>query len=465
MRRVALVTALCGLILGCGGSGTAPLSKTRMIVVGTASGPIFDALRARYQVLPYGSGTVLGPGRLLVIDGASTSAEQLKKMQVIDEAMRTSTSLLILNATHEHKVALSAASPRIGAYVNGGHYGYLVTPKGRSGIDIVHAGLSKRRVRTHYSELSNTGVLTGRTEEKLTTFDLDTALISRFVGLVDERLRGVVPMSRDSGSDPPSQVARYTTAVTDSFIDNGNIVPGQTTTQNVTFFFDVYENDGGPGKQFQWLVAYATGLVDPGTPAQNNDRTRGWFQTSVQVDIAPDPSGNGGLLQDYFYGPQPSENSYQATMAFPLVYAAGTQVYLYSLELPEAPQSIPGWSLTTLPPKVTNGQSLYFYQRSPYAEPSWESGFSHGGLVLDWTVKSLNPTSINQFPIYMLTGWTTASLTTEPIVMQYAVGSSYDQLHAKYDSPGIYTRQHTPITTEPPDPSSITLLFGRATSP
>ena len=87
MRRVALVTALCGLILGCGGSGTAPLSKTRMIVVGTASGPIFDALRARYQVLPYGSGTVLGPGRLLVIDGASTSAEQLKKMQVIDEAI------------------------------------------------------------------------------------------------------------------------------------------------------------------------------------------------------------------------------------------------------------------------------------------------------------------------------------------------------------------------------------------
>lgn len=465
MNRLLLCIFACGLLIGCGGGGTGTPTHTRILVYGSASGPIFDALRSRYQVVTYRPGTPIGKARLLVVDGSTTSPSQLRDLEAVDSAMKANSSVLVLNATHQHKVALAGASEQIGAYVNGSHYGYLVTPMGKTGVDIVHAGNSKRRVRTHYSSLSNNGVLTGRTEDKTVEFGLDTALVARFVDLLDDRLNGILPSSRDSGSNPPSQIPRYTASVTDSFIDNGHIVPGQTTTTNVTFFFDVYENDGGSNAQYQWLVAYATGLVDPGAPASNDDRTRGWFQTSVEVDISPDADGNGGQLGYYFYGPLPSDNSYQAQLDFPLQYAAGSQTYSYQLNLPGSPQSISGWSVTMVESISENGRAWSFYQTSPYTEPSWESGFTHGFWVLDWTVKSLNPTSINQFPIYLGATWRTPSLTTEGVVMQYAVGSTYEQLHSKYDSPGIYTRQHTPISTEPPDPSSVTLLFGRATTP
>lgn len=463
MRHWFLVAALSVAIVGCGGGSGAP-KGTRVLVYGSASGPIFDALRARYSVTPYRPGMPLGPGRLLLIDGTTTTASQLRDLGGIDVAMKSNSCVLVLNATHEHKVALTQASDRIGAYVNGSHFGYLVTPMGRAGVDIVHAGASKRRVRTHKSTLRHDGTLTGRLEEKTIEFGLEPALTQRFVQLVDDRLKGVFPASRDGGSDPPSGVARYTACVTDSFIDNGSIVPGQTTTQNVTFFFNVYENDYGSNGQFQWLVAYATGLVDPGAPAANDERMRGWFQTGCEIEIMPDPDGNGGLLQNYETGPASWSDSYQSRLAFPLIYGGGTEVYLYALELPGSPQAIPGWSLF-FDATSSNGWSWNFSQTSPYGGSSWENGFTHGGLVLDWTVKDMNPTSINQFPIYVGAIWQTTSLTTEGIVMLYGIGSTYDQLHAKYDSPGIYSREHTPITTEPPDPSSVTLLFGRATQP
>lgn len=433
-----------------------------MHVYGSASGPVFQALRDRYPLVQYRSTQLLRPGSLLVLDGATTPPVQVGGFEGIDRALAGGASVLILNATHAHKSALASASNRIGAYVNGDHAAYLITPRGKNGVDIVYAGPTTRKVTTHYSRLTNEGVLTGSPTEKVVQIDLDSSSIHSFVGLVDERLRGNVPTSRDSGADPPSSVRRYIASITDSFIDNGTILPGQTLTQNVTFFFNVYENDGGPGKQFQWLSAYATGLSDPGTPSADDDRTRGYFQTSCQISFSPDPSGNGELLNVFSYGPIASVDLYQAFLAFPIQYDGGAQTYNYQLAIPGAQQSIPGWEVGPVSTSVPNGQALWFFQTDPYEIGDWHDGFSHGGLVLDWKVKDMNTTSTTQFPLYCGVVFFTTFLTPTAIVMQYSVGSTYDRLHSHEKSPGIYDREHTPITTEPGNPSSLTLLFGRA---
>lgn len=454
------VVALC-VLMACGGR-TPGVPGTRMHIVGTASGPIYEALRAKYAAVTYRAGQALRPGSLLLIDGASMSPTQMSAFEGIDRAMAAGASILILNADHAHKVALSSASPRIGAYVNGGHAGYLMTPVGSNGVDIVHVGPTTRRVKTHYARLSNDGILSGTPTDKMVSIGLHKDRIDSFVALVEQRLGGAFPSTRDSGTDPPSVVRRYIVSVTDSFIDNGQILPGQTLTQNVTFFFNVYENDGGTGQQFQWLAAYATGLSDPGTPSANGDRTRGYCQTSCQVSIYPDDSENGDLLVVDSFAPQASVDTYQGFLAFPIQYDGGAQTYDYQLALPGVSQAMPGWEVGPVSAPVYNGQSFWFFQTSPFSPDEWHDGFTHGGLVLDWTVKDMNPTSTTQFPLYCGAIFRTTFLTPTAIVMQYSVGSTYDRLHSHEKSPGIYEREHTPVSTEPGDPSDITLLFGRA---
>ncbi|HRI44757.1 MAG TPA: hypothetical protein PLL78_13570 [Fimbriimonadaceae bacterium] len=461
LRTLVFVVVLACLV-ACGGGGGRS-SSLRMHVCGSASGPVFQALRDRYPIVQYRSTQLLRPGSLVVVDGATTPPAQLGGFEGIDRAFASGASVLILNATGAHKSALANASQRIGAYVNGDHSAYFITPIGKNGVDIVHAGPTTRRVKTHYSRLTDEGLLTGSPTEKVIRLDLNQASIQNFVTLVDQRLRGNMPRSRDSGTDPPSSVPRYIASITDSFIDNGNILPGQTLTQNVTFFFNVYENDGGPGKQFQWLSAYATGLSDPGSPSADDDRTRGYFQTSCEVSFSPDPNGNGELLNVFSYGPQASAESYEAYLAFPIEYDGGAQTYNYQLALPgPQQQSIPGWEVGPVSAEAPNGQALWFFQTDPYEIGDWHDGFSHGGLVLDWKVKDMNTTSITQFPLYCGVVFLTTFVTPTAIVMQYSVGSTYDRLHSHEKSPGIYDREHTPVTTEPGDPSSLTLLFGRA---
>lgn len=461
-RTTATVVAVSLLgLCSCGGSGSHS-SSIRMHVLGTASGPIYEAFRSRYATVQYRPAQSLRSGSLVVIDGASTSPYELGRFEGIDRALAAGASVLVLNATHDHKVQLGNASARVGAFVNGSHAAYLMTPMGSKGIDIVLAGPTTRRVRRHPSRLSNEGILTGSPTDSVVHSDLDSASVERFVSLAEQRLEGLLPTSRDGGTDPPSQVKRYIATVTDSFVDNGTILPGQTLTQNVTFFFNVFENDGGPGAQFQWLSAYAVGLSDPGTPTADDDRTRGYVQTSCQVSFSPDPAGNGELLQVYGYGPRASIDSYQGFLAFPIQYAAGTGTYNYELAIPGVSQAMPGWEVGPVSTNVPNGQALWFFQNDPYTIGDWHDGFTHGGLVLDWKVKDMNPTSTTQFPLYCGVVFLTSFLTPTPIVIQYSVGSTFDRLHAHEKSPGIYEREHTPVTTEPGNPSSLTLLFGRA---
>lgn len=465
---------LCILVLcftlggpGCGGGGGP--SKPRMVVFRSASGPIFDELRTSHSQLLYRPGMNFASAKLFVVDGQTASASELETLAGIDHALRAGASVLFLNVGDSHKIAATKASQKVGAYVHGEHFAYLMTPT-RDGVDIVHTGPRTLTSRVKKTRLGEDGVLTGSHEMRNLQFGLSDALVQRFVSLMRSRIQGILP-TRDSGTDPPSIVPRYIVSVTDSFTSGyGTLVPDQVVNNNVTFFFNVYESNAGPGKANQYLIAYAQGLLDPGSPASNGDRTRGYSQVQCQMFIAPSntPGDNGNLLTQEWFSPNASPtNSYQASANVLLLYqGANPGFYTWSLDLPATPQSIPGWGVCydNYVYNVPNTVGMVWFQMSPFnsIDDNWHDGFYTSGLVLDYKVRDMNSTSTTQFPVNLIGVWSTASVTTSAIVMQYGVSGIYEQLHSHEKSPGIYERERTLVNDSSPDPTSITLLFGRA---
>lgn len=466
-RHRTFAFLVAGIVVGttgCGGGGGL-VKKPYMIIVGSAGGPVLRELQKTYLQQVYRSGQSIRGASMLVIDGQTTPADRMDDISAIDEALKAGVPVLCLNVGKEHLVQAAAGSRRIGAYMDGQHDGYLMTPTSY-GLDIVHVGSKKFRAVRHKQHLDDNGHLTGSRDEQRVELAPTQEAYERFVANLKDRLAGRLPEDPNRGTDPPSSIPRYITSVQDSFTSvNDNVVPGQTITSNTAFFFNVYYNDGGAGNQYQWLIAYATGMSDPGSPSNNSERTKGYFQTEVNVALSPDPSGNGGLLSLVESQPYNSQDSYQSNIGANIQYNGGAASYPWSISIPPTPQQIPGWAVITfVNPAVPNSRDFAFFQQSPFdaIQDNWHSGFTYvGGLVLDYYPKSMNPTSTNQFPIYVGGTWRTSTTTDQGIIMQYAVGAQYELLHAREKSPGIYDRDRT-IVNFNPDPSNITLLFGRA---
>jgi hypothetical protein len=433
-----------------------------MVVYRQASGAIFKELQKSFSQQTYRAGQSFANARLLVIDGNSTQASEMSGVHAIDDALRAGVPVLLLNVTNQHTSEAAKGSPSIGAIIQGNHDGYLVTPRSH-GIDIVHLGPVAAKRNQHDQRLDNDGLLSGTHEEHHDVFAPTAEHVQKFVSMLNDRVSGRLPTR--SATDPPSSIPRYIVSATDAFTSqNGNVVPGQTVTTNVTFFFNVYYNDGGAGQQYQYLIVYAQGLTDPGTPANNSERTKGYFQTQAQVLVEPDPAGNGNLLTLVQQSPQLGSDFYQAVANALLQYDGGANGYYWFLDLPGSPQSIPGWNAFASTPPGANSAATLFYQTSPFdaLDDNWHDGFTYvGGLVLDYYPKAMNPTSTSQFPINIGAVWRTQTTTTEGIQMLYGVGAQFEYFHAHEESPGIYDRDRT-IVNYNPDPTAITLLFGRA---
>ncbi|HRF61128.1 MAG TPA: hypothetical protein PLH94_14590 [Fimbriimonadaceae bacterium] len=460
---LAALVAVLGLG-GCGGGGGLT-KKPYFVIVGSASGPVLRELQKTYLQQIYRPGQALKGASMLVVDGSVVPADSMDDLKAIDDALGSGVPVLCLNVSKAHLTKAAEGSSRIGAFVNGNHDAYLMTPMAH-GIDIVHVGPKKFTRRQLFQHLDTTGHLRGSRSEDRIELQPDQASIDRFVANLKDRLAGKLPIDSVRGTDPPSSIPRYITTVQDSFTSvDDNVVPGQTVTSNVAFFFNVYYNDGGPGNQYQYLIAYATGMSDPGAPSNNSERTKGYFQTLSYLQMNPNPTENGGLLSLISSGPGQSDGLYQVSFGADIQYSAGASSYLWSLSLPPVAQSIPGWFCNTggvslLP----NAAQTLFWQGSPFnaVQNNWHDGFTYvGGLVLDYYPKSMNPTSTNQLPVNMAAIWRTSTTTDQGIVMQYAAGAQYQLLHAKEKSPGIYDRQQTVINFDP-DPMNVTLLFGRA---
>lgn len=449
---------------GCGGSSD---GRPRMVVFRMGSGPIFKELQKTYSQQIYRQGQAFQKASLFVVDGETASASEIGALRGIDDAMKAGVPVLFLNVEVEHKKGATVASHQIGAYLDGHHDGYLVTPTPR-GVDILHLGKQKGHRKTKFSRLRPDNVLEGNHFESDYELVPDQQNISNFVGMMNLRLSGRTPQQATRGTDPPSEIKSYIVTVTDAFTSiNGNVVPGQTVTTNVTFSFNVYYNDGGAGNQFQYLIAYATGLTDPGTPTNDSERTKGYYQRYAIVQMAPNPDGNGNQLVRMQQSPGSDQDSYQASVSADLQYNGGQASYPWSLTLPASPQSIPGWAVTTWNyfDNPINATGWEFYQTSPYnvGQDNWHDGFTYvGGLVLDYYPKSMNPTSTTQFPVNFGAVWRTASTFNDGIEIQYGVGAQFELLHAHERSPGIYDRDRTQQTLTP-DSTNINLLFNRAT--
>lgn len=467
LRFFSLLFLLAALILpyGCGGSSD---GRARMVVFRSGSGPIFRELQKTYAQQIYRPKQSFQKASLFVVDGASVASSEVQAIDGIDDAMSAGVPVLFLNVNANHKKGATLASQKIGAYLGGDHDGYLVTPTAR-GIDILHLGHKKGNQKTAFARLRPDNVLEGSHTDTPYEFQPDEQSISSFVGMMQLRLMGRTPQDVTRGTDPPASIKSYIVTVTDAFTSiNGNVVPGQTVTTNVTFSFNVYYNDGGPGQQYQYLIAYATGLTDPGTPTDDEDRTKGYYQRYAQVQMAPNPAGNGNELLLVQQTPGEGGSPYQAQISANLQYNSGQSTYPWSLNLPGGAQSIPGWAVTPANQfaNPANASGWQFYQTSPYsvASDDWHDGFSYHSIwVLDYYPKSMNPTSTTQFPVNVGSVWRTATTFNSGIEIQYGVGAQFELLNAHERSPGIYDRDRT-LQSLAPDLTSINLLFNRATA-
>ncbi|MBX7133745.1 MAG: hypothetical protein K1X67_13815 [Fimbriimonadaceae bacterium] len=467
IRLFVLIALFLVLLVpyGCGGTSD---GRARMVVFRSASGPIYQELLKTYARQMYRPNQNFAKVSLFVIDGTTASAAEIEALDSIDDATKAGVPILFLNVNENHKRGATLASQKIGAYLKGDHDGYLVTPTAR-GIDILHLGHQKGQRKVKFSRLRPDGVLEGSHADSAYEFEPDANSVSNFVGMTNLRLQGRTPQQLTRGTDPPSSIKSYIVTVTDAFTSiNGNVVPGQTVTTNVTFSFNVYYNDGGTGNQYQYLIAYATGLTDPGTPTNDSERTKGYYQRYAMVQMAPNPGGNGNELFLVQQAPISSAGSYQATISANLQYNGGQASYPWSLSLPANPQSIPGWGvdIDNFFANPANATGWEFFQESPYnvVDDNWHDGFTYvGGLVLDYYPKTMNPTSTTQFPVNVGSVWRTSTPFDNGIEIQYGVGAQFELLHAHERSPGIYDRDRTQQTLTP-DSTVINLLFNRATS-
>lgn len=113
-RGVALATAAAavigGFLSGCGGSsggGTPPAPQTpSALVVGRASGPIYDELSNAYQV-DTGTGQEFAAGYdVLIYDGSYTAANQIDALPTTINFLAAGKILIVLNPSQDDRQAL-----------------------------------------------------------------------------------------------------------------------------------------------------------------------------------------------------------------------------------------------------------------------------------------------------------------------------------------------------------------------
>lgn len=428
-------------IVGCAG-GPAPLAKARLLVVGTASSPVYDELLKTHRAERYTGRQDPAHYRMVVVDGDAMTPSEVGAEPLIAEALAKGVSVMLLDGTESHKRSLMT-SKRTPAHTQGPSAAYLVTPLTGGGrafhlTDLRPAKVSKRQVAHSYTER---GFVQGQHKRWEDELPISGAHLDSFMNLVGQRLAG---RDRATLPTPPSDYPSnswFQVSVTESWeAMNESCMDGQSLQHQITFTFAVYVDSGDtlPSHWFQWCAMSMEGSVNMLSGLANNgDDTVGYAQTMFNAGTNPVNEGGGNGLELALVQAQPTSatNAYDSNLDFTIGYrgANGDSTWLWQQGLTQSPQSFTNWEATSPPPPTAEINAVQFnaMQTDPYRgdDSNWTDGFHNifGGKHVD----SPNPTSAGSMGVVGQALWKTFDIFDGPIQISYGTSSLMTQLHVK----------------------------------
>lgn len=446
MPAVPLAVALA--VAGCSGTavgprGPAAASRPTAALVGPATGPIADALRHRFQVVP-------GRADLLVLDAAFHAPAALAANPALADV-----PVLLLHLSEEHKRALARAGHTL--TVASGDSDALLLTRERGRRHLVHHPARSYRIR-HRVERGTGEVLSDRTVVETPAPTPEGA--ARFVDAVADRLGAVsasvadgpVLMQYETYED--LEDGQYA-AVDDALEALG--LPGQAmpTQLESRFFVFLVDPTSDSSTWSQRLVVHMGGTVGNGTPSLADASNLGMFHVQALYQYAP--------MEDYVADLQPVDSAPPPLQAqdgstsshLSETFTAGgrlgtpTQVELFQY-LPPVLASFPGWTGRT-GPDGSAGWGLLLEQETPY-----EGAFSD--FTAAWNPQTtVDPPSLKPFPtpstqaleVYWQGLWSTPSLVRTPVGLQYGGNRTVDLLQLQGSGiPYSMVRQTFQITAQ-----------------
>lgn len=459
-------------LAGCAG-GPAPAGKPRLLVHRSVTGPVYTELLKTHRAERYSGRQDPAQYRMVVLDGGSMTPHELANEPLVSQALGKGVSVLLVNATEEHKRSLMAAK-RTPAHTNGPSAAYLITPIVGPGrifhlTDLKGSMVRKRQVSHSYTER---GFVQGNHRAWEDEQTVDGAHLDAYMKMVDDRLNSG---GRTALPTPPSDYLSsnwFQVSVTESWeAMNEACMDGQSLQHQVTFTFAVYADSGDTltSHWFQWCAMSMEGSVNMLSGLANNGSdTVGYAQTMFNAQVLPIDEGDGNGLELALVQAQPTSatDAYNSSIDFTIGYRGdgGSKNWLWQQSLLQSPQSFTNWRATSPPPPTSeiNAVSFVAMQTDPYDgdDSNWTDGFHDifGGKHVD----SPNPTSAGSMGVVGQAVWKTFDIFDGPIQIQYGTESLMTQLHVKNHF--VYSDLYLD-TCSYGSGSTITIDFSQATPP
>lgn len=342
------------MLLGCGGGGTPPVTRDRMLVLSSSGGPVMARLRQEFGEVPYTGSEDPSRYEFIVVDGAHTSADQLGSNSVVRKALTSGVSVLMLNVTDSHKRSL-LHNKIVAVGARGDSAAYMLTPLG--GGRRFHITNLRQQIGVNTREISHTqdadGVIIGTHKEGLLNLDPPGQTMDQFMGHVHERLAEqsrAVPAPQPPSDYPASSWFQY--LISENWTTQQNpAINGQVLSHDSTYsFYGYYDNGSTLGTNaFQWVVMEYDGTVTSSPLTSNNDTDRGYGNTLFQLFVDPnDASGNGLDLALVDAQPTAANNSLSSSLEFNIGYrgSGGNTAWLWQQSLNQQPGNFNGWEGT-----------------------------------------------------------------------------------------------------------------------
>lgn len=423
MGRLVLGVAAATLV-GCGGGGPAPIAKDRMLVLGSATGPVYEALRSRFKEIRVSSPPSDFRGyRLVVVDGTSSMPGDARSLGFARNALGAGVSVLMVNARQEHKSALLSAK-LIPAAPRGPSDGILITPlAGARRYHLANLRPAQVRNRKTENERDPSGVLSGSYAEASKLTESTPDRIAAFLDIVESQTDGAnraAPVAPTPPSDYPTS-SWFQVSLTETL--SPSQVAGQfssTTTFHLYGYFD--SGSSFTNRWFQWLAIAADGLVTPSPPVQDQVDNRGPMAVWYALNLNPDNT-NGNGLQLFLVDAQPtsSANSLSSSLEFNIGYRgqSGNTAWLWQQGLSQTTGSFNGWLATAPPPSSNdiNAVTLSYMQTSPFDGDlsNWENAYYK--VFVGAHIEPINGSSRNPMEIVGQSLWRTQQVFDGVVTM------------------------------------------------
>lgn len=379
MQRSALaaVAATIMILAGCG--GTAPASRTRMLVYRGATGPVYESVRRQFQEVNSASEpSNLEQYQLITIDGNAVSASEIGGLSLIRRGLASGVSVLMVNVNEQHKRALLDAK-LVPLSAHGVSDGYLVTPlPGGRRFHITNLQPVRVQKRAKTQELDLDGVISGTHNQSESEISSSPERIAAFTDVVKVRIgeQGrAAPVTPTPPSDYP-QSSWFQVSYTDGWaVNNDPIIDWQNVDYDATYTFYGYFDSGDslPSKWFQWLAFSVDALVSPSAPVSDQVDNRGYVHTMTDIFAVPDdgPDGNGLQLSLVNAQPTNANNSLSSGQQFDIGYRGqnGNTAWLWQQGLSQTTGSFGGWngSIIPSPSNEINGAQVRYMQTTTFS--------------------------------------------------------------------------------------------------